>query len=488
MSDLPLNEQMQIRIKKMQELEQMGVDTFGSRFCRTHSSQQIIDNFEQLEGQQTTIAGRVMAIREHGKACFATIADFDGQIQIYVRIDAVGEDQFAQFHLWDIGDIVGVDGEIFRTHRGEVSVKAAKLTFLSKSLRPLPEKWHGLKDVEIRYRRRYLDLIVNPEVKQAFVARSKIIRAIRHYLDNLDFLEVETPTLHHIAGGAAARPFITHHNTLDLDLYMRIALELHLKRLIVGGMERVYEIGRVFRNEGISIKHNPEFTMLELYQAYSDYNGMMEITENMISAVSKEVLGSDQIEYQGTPISLAAPWRRITMFDAIKEYAGVDFNIIKTDEEARQAAADLSIEFADNASRGDIINLLFEEKVEENLIQPTFVMDYPIEVSPLTKRKKDDPSLTYRFEAFIYGRELANAYSELNDPLDQRQRFERQMEQRAKGDEEANEADEDFLQALEYGMPPTGGLGIGIDRLVMILTDAASIRDVILFPTLRSRE
>lgn len=488
MSDLPLNEQMQIRIKKMQELEQMGVDPFGVRFCRTHSSQQIIDDFEQLEGKQATIAGRVMSIREHGKACFATIADFDGQIQIYVRIDAVGEEQFAQFHLWDIGDIVGVEGEIFRTHRGEISVKASKLTFLSKSLRPLPEKWHGLKDVEIRYRRRYLDLIVNPEVKQAFVTRSKIIRAIRRYLDNLDFLEVETPTLHNIAGGAAARPFITHHNTLDMDLYMRIALELHLKRLIVGGMERVYEIGRVFRNEGISIKHNPEFTMLELYQAYSDYNGMMEITENMISAVAKEVLGSDQIEYQGTQISLSAPWRRITMFDAIKEYAGIDFNMIKTDADARQAAADLGIEFDNNASRGDIINLLFEEKVEENLIQPTFVMDYPIEVSPLTKRKKDDPSLTYRFEAFIFGRELANAYSELNDPLDQRQRFERQMEQRAKGDEEANEADEDFLQALEYGMPPTGGLGIGIDRLVMILTDSASIRDVILFPTLRTRE
>jgi lysyl-tRNA synthetase, class II len=488
MAEIETNDQMQVRINKLVELANQGIDPFGQRYERTHSSAEIIENFERLEGKPARVAGRIMAIRGHGKASFVVLADNEGQIQIYIKLDEVGEAAYAQFGLWDIGDIVGIEGEIFRTHRGEISIKAKTLTFLTKGLRPLPEKFHGLKDVELRYRQRYVDLIVNPEVKKVFVSRSHIIRAIRNWLDDRGFLEVETPVLHAIAGGAAARPFITHHNTLDMDLYMRIALELHLKRLIVGGMERVYEIGRVFRNEGISIKHNPEFTMLELYQAYSDYQGMMELTEQLIEAVALEVLGSDTVNYQRETICLKAPWRRLTMFDAIREYAGVDFATISTDEQARAAAKAAGLEVDNDAERGNIINLFFEAKVEENLIQPVFILDYPIEISPLVKRKRDDPSLVYRFEGYIFGRELCNAYSELNDPLDQRQRFERQMELRAKGDEEANELDEDFLHALEYGMPPTGGLGIGIDRLVMFLTDSPSIRDVILFPTLRSRE
>ena len=488
MSELETNELIQVRINKLNELKAKGVDPFGQRFDRSHTSSQIIDDFEQLEGSIAKIAGRVMAIRGHGKASFVVIEDNDGQIQAYIKTDEVGEKAYEIFGLWDIGDIVGIEGEIFRTHRGQISIKAKTMTFLTKGLRPLPEKFHGLKDVELRYRQRYVDLIVNPEVKNAFIVRSKVIRAMRNWLDDDGFLEVETPVLHSIAGGAAARPFTTHHNTLDMDLFMRIALELHLKRLIVGGMERVYEIGRVFRNEGISIKHNPEFTMLELYQAYSDYDGMMELTENMLSAIVKDVLGVDTVEYQGEQICFKAPWRRITMFDAIKEYAGLDFNQITTDADARAAAKTLGLELDDNADRGNIINLVFEEKVEHHFVQPTFVIDYPIEISPLVKRKTDDPSLVYRFEGFVFGRELCNAYSELNDPLDQRERFERQMELKAMGDEEANDMDEDFLRALEYGMPPTGGLGIGIDRLVMFLTDAASIRDVILFPTLRSRD
>ena len=485
MSELELTEQMQIRINKMRELEEKGIDPFGHRFERTHTTVQITEDFERLEGQTVVIAGRVMAIRGHGKASFIEVADKEGQIQVYVRLDDVGEEAYSVFKLWDIGDIVGIKGEAFRTHRGEISVKAQELTFLTKGLRPLPEKFHGLKDVELRYRQRYVDLIVNPEVRKTFITRSHIIRDIRNWLDEAGYLEVETPTLHNIAGGAAARPFITHHNTLDIDMYMRIALELHLKRLIVGGLEKVYEIGRVFRNEGIDIKHNPEVTMLELYEAYSDYEGMMELTENMISDVARKVLGTDTVSYQGVEICLKAPWKRITMFDAIKEQTGVDFNEIATDEEARAAAEAAGLEFAQDADRGTIINLFFEEKVEDTLIQPTFVMDYPIEISPLVKKKHDDPRLVYRFEGFIFGRELCNAYSELNDPLDQRERFDRQMELRAKGDEEANEIDEDFLRALEFGMPPTGGLGIGIDRLVMFLTDAASIRDVLLFPTMR---
>ncbi len=488
MAELEQNEQMQIRLAKLEELKARGVDPFGGRFERMHTSNQIINDFERLEGRATIVCGRVMAIRGHGKASFVVLADNDGQIQIYIREDEVGEEQYEIFKLWDIGDIVGIAGEIFRTHRGEVSVKAKTLAFLSKGLRPLPEKFHGLKDVELRYRQRYVDLIVNPEVKETFVKRSHIIRAMRNWLDNRGFLEVETPVLHAIAGGAAARPFITHHNTLDIDLYMRIALELHLKRLIVGGMEKVYEIGRVFRNEGISIRHNPEFTLLELYKAYSDYYGMMELTEKMVSDIALEVLGTDIVTYQGQEISFKPPWKRITMFDAIKQYSGYDFTQITTDEQARDAAKEAGLEIADDADRGNIINLFFEEKVEHNLIQPTFVLDYPIEISPLVKKKHDDASLVYRFEGFVFGRELCNAYSELNDPIDQRERFDKQMELRAKGDEEANETDEDFLRALEYGMPPTGGLGIGIDRLVMFLTDSASIRDVILFPTLRTKE
>lgn len=488
MAEYETNEQMQVRIGKMRELESRGVDPFGHSFSRSHHAQQIIDNFDSLEGQTARVAGRILALRRQGKASFAVLADLSGQIQLYIRQDEVGESAYDLFKLWDIGDIVGVEGEIFRTHRGEISLKAQLLTFLTKGLRPLPEKFHGLQDVELRYRQRYVDLIVNREVKEAFVTRSRVIRGIRNFLDQRGYLEVETPVLHNIAGGAAARPFITHHNTLDMDLYLRIALELHLKRLIVGGLEKVYEIGRVFRNEGIDIRHNPEFTLLELYEAYSDYNGMMELCESMISAVAREVLGRETVSYQGTELNFAAPWRRITMFEAIRQYSGVDFAEITSDEQARAAAAAAGLECGANESRGNIINLFFEEKVEHNLIQPTFVLDYPIEVSPLVKRKHDAPELVYRFEAFVYGRELANAYSELNDPLDQRQRFERQMELRAKGDEEANETDEDFLRALEYGMPPTGGMGIGVDRLCMYLTDSASIRDVLLFPTLRSRE
>ena len=488
MAEYETNELMQVRIGKMEQLKAMGIDPFGHRFAPSHHTAEIVENFEELEGTTVSVAGRVMAIRGHGKASFVDLTDKDGKIQLYVRSDEVGEEQYQQFKLWDIGDIVGIEGEAYRTNRGEISIKAKQLTFLTKSLRPLPEKFHGLTDVELRYRQRYVDLIVNPEVRNTFILRSKIVRAIRNYLDNQGFLEVETPVLHDIAGGASARPFITHHNTLDMELYMRIALELHLKRLIVGGLERVYELGRVFRNEGIDTRHNPEFTLLELYQAYSDYYGMMELTENMISSVANEVLGNDQVTYQGEAISFAAPWRRMTMFEAIKEYSGYDFNEITTDEAARAAAKEAGLDVADDAERGNIINLFFEEKVEEKLIQPTFIMDYPIEISPLVKRKSDAPDMVYRFEAFVFGRELANAYSELNDPIDQRGRFEYQMSLRAKGDEEANETDEDFLRALEHGMPPTGGLGIGIDRLVMFLTDAASIRDVILFPTRKNAQ
>ncbi len=488
MPDLEANEQVQIRQNKLQQLQELGIDPFGQRFDRSHFSRDIIDNFDELEGKEVSICGRLMAIRGHGKTCFASVADFAGSIQIYVRQDMVAATEFAALKLWDIGDIIGARGEVFRTQKGEISVKVHSLTFLTKSLRPLPEKWHGLKDVEMRYRQRYVDLIVNPEVKDTFIIRSKIIRAIRRYLDDRGFLEVETPTLHTVAGGAAAKPFITHHNSLDMQMYLRIALELHLKRLIIGGMEKVYEIGRVFRNEGISIRHNPEFTLMELYEAYSDYEGMMELTENLISSVAKEVLGSDVITYQGQEIYLAAPWRRLSMLDAINEYAGIDFNAVADDEAARKLAEIHHIEVEKDATKGHVINAFFEEMVEDKLIQPTFIIDYPIEISPLTKRKKDQPDFTYRFEAFIYGREVANAYSELNDPLDQRERFKAQMEERAKGNEEANETDEDFLLALDHGMPPTGGLGIGIDRLVMFLTDSASIRDVILFPTMRPRD
>lgn len=483
-----LNEQMQVRLEKLKELKDKGLNPFGGRFVRTHYALDIVDNFMALEGEDVTIAGRVMSKRDMGKAGFAHIQDSSGQIQIYVRLNEVGPEAHALFTRLDIGDIIGITGYVFRTHKGEITVGAKAISFLTKSLRPLPEKWHGLKDVELRYRQRYLDLIVNPDVKKVFITRSKIIQAMRRHLDCLGFLEVETPTMHAIAGGASARPFITHHNTLDIDLYMRIALELHLKRLIVGGLEKVYEIGRVFRNEGISTRHNPEFTMMELYQAYADYRDMMQITEELISSVAREVLGTVKVTYQGTEIDLTPPWPRLTMVEAVKKYTGVDFSQLRSDEEARNAAKQLGLSPASDAVAGTVLNLIFEEKVEQHLIQPTFIMDYPIEISPLAKRQEDAPGFTDRFEAFITAREIANAFSELNDPLDQRERFIKQMEQREKGDEEAQMMDEDFVRALEVGMPPAGGLGIGVDRLVMLLTDAPSIRDVILFPTLRPRE
>lgn len=483
-----LNEHMQVRLEKLKNLQDKGLNPFGAPFPRSHYTSDILDKFEELNGQDVVIAGRIMSKRDMGKAAFAHLQDFYGQIQIYVRMNDVGPEIHEMFTHLDIGDFIGVKGYVFRTQKGEITVGAKEITLLTKALRPLPEKWHGLKDVELRYRQRYVDMIVNPEVKNVFIMRSRIIQAMRRYLDSRGFLEVETPTMHAIAGGASARPFITHHNALDIDLFMRIALELHLKRLIVGGLEKVYEIGRVFRNEGISTKHNPEFTMMELYQAYADYHDMMNLTEEMIAAIAREVLGTTRIMYQGVEIDLTPPWTRITMVDVVKKYTGIDFLELQNDEEAREAAGKLGVHVAKDASRGTVINEVFENKVEEQLIQPTFVMDYPLEISPLAKRKEDDPNFTYRFELFIYAREHANAFSELNDPLDQRERFVRQMEQRAKGDDEAQMMDEDFVRALEVGMPPTGGLGIGMDRLIMLLTDSPSIRDVILFPTLRPRE
>jgi len=485
-----LNELMKARFNKLNELKEKGINPFGQKFARTHHVQEILDNAQAFidSGQEVVIAGRLMAKRGHGKAGFANLQDLSGQIQIYSRLNDVGEEAHDLFKKADIGDILGVKGTVFITQKGEITIAVKELTLLTKSLRPLPEKFHGLKDVELRYRQRYVDLIMNPEVKKTFILRSKIIQAMREFLDKQGFLEVETPTLHAIAGGAAARPFITHHNALDIDLYMRIALELHLKRLIVGGLEKVYEIGRVFRNEGISTKHNPEFTMMELYQAYADYHDMMRITEEMVAYIAEKCLGTTKVMYEGTEIDLTPPWTRITMVDAVKKYAGVDFNEIKTDEEARNVARKLNIAVTDDATKGSVLNEIFEEIVEPNLIQPTFVMDYPIEVSPLAKRIEGNPDFTYRFEAFVVARELANAFSELNDPIDQRERFLKQVEQREKGDDEAHMMDEDFVRALEYGMPPTGGLGIGVDRLVMLLTDSPSIRDVILFPTLRPRE
>jgi lysyl-tRNA synthetase, class II len=477
-----------VRREKLDKLREKGIEPYADRYVRTHKSNQIIENFEQLEGQEVSIAGRIMAKRGQGKAGFAHLQDFHGVIQIYIKVDNVGEENLELFNKADLGDIVGIKGTVFRTQKGEISVKATEITMLSKSLKPLPEKWHGLTNVELRYRQRYVDLIVNPEVKKVFVTRSHIIRAMRSFLEARAFLEVETPTLHAIAGGASARPFITHHNTLDIDLYLRIALELPLKKLIVGGFDRVFEIGRNFRNEGISIKHNPEFTMMELYQAFADYKDIMELTEQMIAHIAQEVLGTQVIEYQGQSINLAPPWRRLPMLEGIKEFAGVDFDSIHTDEEARAIAAQKGIKVQDTATRGAIINEFFEEFVEHNLIQPTFIIGHPVEISPLAKRNRLNPQYTDRFEAFIVGRELGNAFSELNDPIDQRERFEKQVAQRDAGDEEAHMMDEDFLNALEYGLPPTGGLGIGIDRLVMLLTDSASIRDVILFPTMRPRE
>ncbi|MBM7856047.1 lysyl-tRNA synthetase class 2 [Desulfohalotomaculum tongense] len=483
-----LNELMRVRREKLNELRQKGIEPYGEKFERSNYAQEIVDNFEKYDGQQVKLAGRIMAKRGHGKACFANLQDVSGTIQIYGRLNDLGEEAYSMFEKLDIGDIIGLEGTVFKTRRGEVTVSLTGFVILSKSLRPLPEKWHGLKDVDLRYRQRYVDLTVNPEVRSTFVIRSRIVREIRNYLDKLGFLEVETPMMHPIAGGAAARPFITHHNALDMDLFLRIAPELYLKRLLVGGFDKVYEINRNFRNEGISTKHNPEFTMLELYQAYGDVEDMMEITENLISSVAQKVLGTTKIRYQEQEIDLTPPWKRLPMLEAVKQYSGLDFNSITSAEEARNKAKELGLEIEGHESWGDVLNIVFEEFVEPKLIQPTFVLDYPVEISPLAKRKKDNPGLTHRFELFIYGREMANAFSELNDPIDQKQRFEKQLEKRNAGDDEAHMMDEDYIQALEYGMPPAGGLGIGIDRLVMLLTDSPSIRDVILFPLMRPRD
>lgn len=484
-----LNEILLVRRQKLKELQQSGKDPFKIvKYDVTHRSNEIIENFDEMDGKRVSAAGRIMSKRGMGKASFCDIQDRGGKIQIYVRIDDLGTEAYEEFKKYDIGDIVGVEGVVFRTHKGEISIRAEKITMLAKSLKPLPEKWHGLKDVDLRYRQRYLDLIMNPDVRKTFVLRSKIIKEIRKFLDERDFLEVDTPMLNTIQGGAAARPFITHHNALDLDLYLRIAPELYLKRLIVGGFEKVYEMGRMFRNEGISVKHNPEFTMMEVYEAYTDYNGMMELTEELISTVAKNVLGTTKIVYQGQEIDLTTPWKRMTMRDAVLEYTGIDFDSIKTDEEARAAARAKNIDVGGKLTKGEVMNLVFEELVEEHLIQPTFIIDYPVEVSPLTKRKADRPELTERFELFIYGREMANAYSELNDPIDQKERFLQQVRKREEGDEEASMMDDDFINALEYGMPPTGGLGIGVDRLIMLLTDSYSIRDILLFPTMKPRD
>jgi lysyl-tRNA synthetase class 2 len=485
-----LSEIIRVRHEKLRELQADGRDPFKiTVYDRDILNREIQEHFEDYEGKEVNIAGRLMSRRDMGKANFIDVHDATGRMQVYVRIDDVGEESFADFKKWDIGDIVGVKGLVFRTRRGEISIHAHRVTLLSKSLLPLPEKWHGLKDTEMRYRQRYLDLIVNPEVKETFINRSKIISCIRSFLDARNYIEVETPVLNTIQGGATARPFTTHHNALDMNLYLRIATELYLKRLIVGGMEKVYEIGRIFRNEGISIKHNPEFTSIELYEAYTDYNGMMSLTEEMVSTVAQKVLGTLKISYMGEEIDLTPPWRRLTMVDAVKEFCGVDFAPLRGDNDAARAAAkSVGVELAQGKSWGDALYAIFDQRVEEHLVQPTFILDYPVEVSPLTKRKPDMPELTERFEFFITRREMGNAYSELNDPIDQRKRFLDEVKLRDAGDLEAGMMDEDFVTALEYGMPPTGGLGIGIDRLVMLLTDSASIRDVLLFPTMKPKE
>ena len=478
---------MIIRREKLEKLKQNNKNPFEiTKFDITHTSKEIIDNYEELEGKDVTIAGRIMAKRIMGKASFCHIQDGDGKIQSYVSINDLGEESYKQFKEDDIGDIIGITGFVFKTRTGEISIHAKEVILLSKSLRPLPEKFHGLKDTDLRYRQRSVDLIMNPEVKETFKKRSLIIKEIRNMLDEKGFMEVETPILQTIPGGASARPFITHHNTLDIDMYLRIATELYLKRLIVGGFDKVYEIGRNFRNEGMDIKHNPEFTCIELYEAYTNLEGMMNITEELIRRCANKVCGTGKISYQGEEIDLEKPFRRITMIDSIKEVTGVDFNTVETDEEAQKIAKDLNMEIDPiKTTRGDIIVQVFEEKVEETLRQPTFLYEYPIENSPLTKKCKDNPRMTQRFELFIGGREYANAYSELNDPIDQYERFLKQVQAREAGDEEANMMDDDFVQALEYGMPPTGGMGMGIDRLVMLLTDSASIRDVLLFPTMK---
>lgn len=489
-----LSEQQKVRREKLARLQAEGRDPFAVvTYTQTHHSKEIKEGFEKLEGQTVSLAGRMMSFRDIGKACFADLQDRDGRIQVYTNADLLGPEAYAHFKTWDLGDLIGVEGKVFKTRRGEISVEVTKVSLLAKSLEPLPEKFHGLKDTEQRYRRRYLDMVMSPEVMTTFRKRTAILSAVREYLDNRGYIEVETPVLSTIASGAAARPFVTKSNALNLQLYLRIATELYLKRCIVGGMERVYEMGKDFRNEGIDIRHNPEFTMIELYEAYTDYRGMMELCENMVSYVAQKVCGSTKVSYQGTEIEFAAPWRRLTMMDAVKEYGGPDFNTVKTDEEARELAHRLGLEEElkkklKDCTKGDILNAAFEKFAEKNLIQPTFIMDYPTDISPLTKQKPGDPSMTERFECFVYGRELGNAYSELNDPIIQLDRFTQQAKERELGDDEAYMLDEDFVSSLEIGMPPTGGMGIGIDRLVMYLTDSFSIRDVILFPTMKPQD
>ena len=483
------SEQESLRREKLVKLQEEGKDPFDVyKVKRTHSSKQVKDNFEELEGKEVTVAGRIMSKRGQGKVVFSDIYDRDGKIQLFIKIDEVGEEALKQYKTNDLGDWVAATGEVFKTKTGEVSVKVKTVELISKSLKPLPEKWHGLKDPDLRYRQREVDIITNPEVKDTFIKRSQIISGIRSFLDNRGFLEVETPMLATIAGGASARPFITHHNTLDLDMFLRIAPELYLKRCIVAGFEKVYELGRTFRNEGMSVRHNPEFTMIELYQAFADYNDMMELTENMVAEVCKKVNGTTKVTYQGTEIDFMPPWRRITMVDAVKEYAGVDFNEFKSDADAQAVAKEKHLEFSkplNTVTKGEVLNALYEEFCEQHMIQPTFIIDYPVEISPLTKKKRGNEMFTERFEGFVFGRELCNAYSELNDPIVQRERFAQQEKERELGDDEAYMIDEEFMSALETGMPPAGGLGIGIDRLIMFLTDSASIRDVILFPTMK---
>ena len=481
-----INELRKVRLDKLKTLQDAGQDPFViTKYNQTHHSKEIKDNFESLEGKTVSIAGRMMSKRVMGKASFCNVQDLQGNIQSYVARDSIGEEEYKAFKKLDIGDIIGITGEVFKTKTGEISIHASSLVLLSKSLQILPEKFHGMTNTDMRYRQRYIDLIMNQDVKQTFVNRSKIISTIRSYLDSQGFMEVETPMLVPNAGGAAARPFETHFNALDLDIKLRISLELYLKRLIVGGLEKVYEIGRVFRNEGLDTRHNPEFTLMELYQAYTDYHGMMDLTENLYRHVAKEVLGTTVISYNGVEMDLGKPFERITMVDAVKKYSGVDFNEIHTLEEARKVADEHHVEYEDRHKKGDILSLFFEEFAEEHLIQPTFVIDHPIEISPLTKKKPEDPDYVERFEFFMNGWEMANAYSELNDPIDQRERFKAQEALLAQGDEEANTTDEDFLYALELGMPPTGGIGFGIDRMVMLLTDSPAIRDVLFFPTMK---
>jgi lysyl-tRNA synthetase, class II len=485
-----MNEMMQVRREKMKTFADKGIAPFGHRFEVTHHAQDVVEHFAELEGEDSDrkvrLAGRLMAIRGHGKASFSVLMDITGRMQVYFKLDNLGEEKYANFKLLDIGDVIGVSGTVFKTHRGEITVKVEDFELLAKSLRPLPEKFHGLKDVEVRYRQRYLDLIMNPEVKDTFIARTKIIKSMRRYLDERGFLEVETPVMSTIAGGAAARPFVTYHNALDMQLYLRIATELNLKRLIVGGLERVYELGRIFRNEGIDVRHNPEFTSVEIYQAYADYNDLMDVTEGIVIEAARDVLGTTIINYEGTEIDLSKV-RRISMNDIVREATGKDFLSAQTVEDARAMADEIGVPYEQKHGIGGILNAAFEEKIEDTLIAPTFVTGHPTEISPLAKRNPENPMITDRFELFIYGRELANGFTELNDPIDQEGRFLEQVKQREAGDEEAHMMDQDYITALEYGLPPTGGLGIGVDRLVMLLTNSSSIRDVLLFPHMRNK-